>query len=248
MIEACRAALRAAPSSHPDSSRFQHHLGWALVTRVERTGSLTDSETAIDLFRDVAHTPTAPTELRIRAARHWGDAASWLKRWPEAVAGYRAAIELLPLLAWHGLEREDRVSALGEFAGLASTAAAAALMLDDPGQALQLLEQGRGVLLTQALDARDDLSELTAADSDLAERMRAVRAELDSTVTEEGSGRVLTDQRRELAANGTPCWRGPGRYPGWRTSYGCRRSNGCAPPPLRARRWWSTSTDGDVTR
>ncbi|HEU5472710.1 MAG TPA: CHAT domain-containing protein [Actinophytocola sp.] len=203
VIEAARAALRTAPAGHPDNGRIQHHLGWALINRAERTGSLTDLQTAIGQFRDVARAAAAPTELRIRAARQWGAVASWLKRWAEAVAGYRTAIELLPLLAWHGLDRADRVSALGEFTGLASTAAAAALMLDDPGQALQLLEQGRGVLLAQALDARRDLSELAALDPDLAARLRTVRAELDSTgppaADDEGAERALADRRRELA-------------------------------------------------
>ncbi|MFD0597346.1 CHAT domain-containing protein [Catellatospora coxensis] len=203
VIEAGRAALRTAPASHPLSSQVQHHLGWALINRTERTGSLTDAETAIGLFRDVACTATAPTKLRIQAAQSWGLWARALKRWADAVAGYRTAIELLPLLAWHGLERADRVSTLSAFAGIASSAAVAALMLNDPGQALQLLEQGRGVLLEQALDARSDLRELAAADPDLAERMRAIRAELDTAVTpeiaEDGAKRGLTDRRRELA-------------------------------------------------
>ena len=203
VIEAGRAAVLAAPAGHPGSARDRYNLGRALVIRAERTGSRTDWDTAAGLFQEVARTPTAPTELRIRGARRWGVAASAEKDWAEAVAGYRAAIELLPLLAWHGLERRDRVSALGEFAGLASAAAAAALMLNDPGQALQLLEQGRGVLLAQALDARGDLGELSEVDPDLAERMRAVRAELDSdvarAVAQEGAERLLTDRRRELA-------------------------------------------------
>jgi CHAT domain-containing protein len=71
--------------------------------------------------------------------------------------------------------------------------------LNGPGQALQLLEQGRGVLLAQALDARGDLSDVAAVDPDLAERMRAVRAELDSVLAEEGVERGLADRRRELA-------------------------------------------------
>jgi tetratricopeptide (TPR) repeat protein len=203
MIEAGRAAVRAAPAGHPDRSLYRYNLGRALVTRAERTESLTDFDTATGLFRDVARTPTAPTELRIRSARRWGAQAGARKDWAEAVAAYRTAIELLPILVWHGFERGDRVSTLGEFAGLASIAASAALMLDDPGLALQLLEQGRGVLFAQALDARDDLSELAAVDPGLAERMRAVRAELDSAgtlaVAEEGAERVLADRRRELA-------------------------------------------------
>ena len=202
VIEAGRAAGRVAPAGHPYGSRFDHHLGWALINRAERTGSLTDLETAIGLFRDVACTATAPTELRIRAARNWGYWASGLKRWAEAVDGYRVAIELLPLLAWHGLDHADRVSALNEFAGLANAAAAAALMMKDPEQALQLLEQGRGVLLAQALNARGDLGALAAVDPDLAERMRAIRAELDTAtpaVAEEGAERGLTNRRRELA-------------------------------------------------
>jgi CHAT domain-containing protein/tetratricopeptide (TPR) repeat protein len=206
VIEEGRAAVLATPAGHPGGARCRYNLGRALVSRARRTGSRADWGTAVDLFREVVRTETVPTSLRVQAARAWGHASGGMRDWAQAVDGYRAAVELLPLLAWHGLERGDRVSALGAFAGLASEAAAAALTHNDPEQALRLLEHGRGVLLAQALDTRGDLSGLVAVDPDLAERMRAVRAELDSpTPIVAGDGaddldqRGLADRRRELA-------------------------------------------------
>ncbi|MER5406037.1 CHAT domain-containing protein [Streptomyces sp. NPDC002769] len=107
-----------------------------------------------------------------------------------AMEPYRLAVELLPRTASYRVGRMDRARQLGDFAGLAGDAAACALDLADarppdaegagaePGRAepagaeavdadaagaelaLRLLEQGRGVLLGQALDARTETSEL----------------------------------------------------------------------------------------
>ncbi|OLF09810.1 hypothetical protein BLA60_18750 [Actinophytocola xinjiangensis] len=198
VIEAGRAAVAAAPAGHPGGGRCRYNLGRALLLRARKS----DVDTAVALFKEVAGDDIVPTELRVRGARSWGATAAVLENWAEAVAGYRTAIELLPVLAWHGLDRDDRVSVLGEFAGLASDAAAAALRLGDQEQALRLLEHGRGVLLAQALDARDDLGELSAVDPGLADRVRAVRAELDAAAPDLLTGEPEpdpTERRRALA-------------------------------------------------
>jgi hypothetical protein len=49
----------------------------------------------------------------------------------------------------------------------------------DPRGGVALLEQGRGVLWTDALEARADLAGLAARAPDLAARLTAVRAALD---------------------------------------------------------------------
>ena len=46
----------------------------------------------------------------------------------------------------------------------------------EPARALELWEQGRGVLLGQALDIRSDLSGVASSDPRLAERFAAVLA------------------------------------------------------------------------
>lgn len=177
---AARAAVRAAPDGHPQRAKYLSNLGAALLVRASLGGGHGDVETAFDLFRQATGITTAPAPVRFRAARAWGRAAAALRDWPEALDAHRAAVAELPLLAWHGLDRRDRLDALGRVAGLAGDAAAVALNAGRPQEALQLLEQGRGVLLAQALDARDDMTELRERAPDLAARIREVRALLDA--------------------------------------------------------------------
>jgi hypothetical protein len=70
------------------------------------------------------------------------------------VEGFTAGIELLPLVAWHGLDQTTREHHLREWAGLASDAAAVAVAAGDPARAVELLEAGRSMLWTQALHRR----------------------------------------------------------------------------------------------
>ena len=80
-----------------------------------------------------------------------------------------AAVLLLPEVAPRFLERGDQQYAIGRFAGLAAEAAAAALSdpavpePQRPARALRLLEAARGVLLSQALSTRGDLSSCVSA-------------------------------------------------------------------------------------
>ncbi|ARZ66002.1 hypothetical protein SMD11_0336 [Streptomyces albireticuli] len=177
---AARAAVRAAPDGHPQRAKYLSNLGAALLVRASLGGSLGDIELAFDLFRQATGITTAPALVRYRAARAWGRAAAGLGDWREALDAHRAAVAELPLLAWHGLAREDRLDALGRAAGLAGDAAAVALNAGRPQEAVQLLEQGRGVLLAQALDARDDMTALRERAPGLAARIREVRALLDA--------------------------------------------------------------------
>ena len=78
------------------------------------------------------------------------------------------------------LERSDQQYAIGGFAGLASDAAALALADRREGRggqqaavrALGLLEAGRAVLLSQALDTRSDLTDLRREHPELADAVR----------------------------------------------------------------------------
>jgi hypothetical protein len=94
-------------------------------------------------------------------------------------------VRLLGVVAPRGLSRHDRQFTIGRFSGIASVAAAAALAnpavpaADRPAQALALLEAGRAVLLSQALEARDDLTDLRHAYPALADRFIALRDQLD---------------------------------------------------------------------
>ena len=92
---------------------------------------------------------------------------------------------LLPEVAPRFLERGDQQYAIGRFAGLAADAAALALSdqavpgPQRPAQALRLLEAARGVLLSQALSVRGDLSALRERHPELAARFIELRDRLD---------------------------------------------------------------------
>ncbi|MBV7699551.1 CHAT domain-containing protein [Streptomyces sp. TRM70350] len=203
---AARTALRATPEDHPQRASSLSTLGQALVARARLEGDPDDLATAFDLFRQSTGIATAPAAVRFRAARTWAMAATAAGEWHEALDAYRAAIAELPLLAWHGLDRRDRLDALGRAAGVAGEAAAVALSTGRPHEALRLLEQGRGVLLAQALDARDDMTDLRERAPHLADRIREIRALLDQPSADTTGAphparaqRAAAEQRRELA-------------------------------------------------
>jgi hypothetical protein len=118
-------------------------------------------------------------------------------------------VGLLDLVAWRGADRADQERMLTQFARLATDAAASAIQVGDPELAVELLEQGRGVLLTQALDARSSYSVLREAAPDLADRLARIHEVLERPLTQAAVDldpdraasalRRQADQRNELA-------------------------------------------------
>lgn len=78
-----------------------------------------------------------------------------------------------------------------------------ALERGDPERAVELAEQGRGVLLAQAIDARSPYDLLHAAAPDLADRLRRIYRELDATGSGDaplGTGHRDAEHRMAVAA------------------------------------------------
>ena len=179
-----REAVQATPGDYPDRAMILSNLGDALRTRFERTGAAEDSEAAFQKYAEAADVDVAAASIRIGAGRA---AASLVARTDpgRAASLLEAAVLLLPEVAPRFLERGDQQYAIGRFAGLAADAAALALSdpaipePQRPARALRLLEAARGVLLSQALSTRGDLSELRERDPQLAARFVELRDWLD---------------------------------------------------------------------
>ena len=103
--------------------------------------------------------------------------------WAGAVQGFSAAVELAGLAVPRELRRADQEFRLGQFAGLASEAAAACVQAGQPARAVELFEQGRAVMFSQILDTRSDLTALRQAHSELAEQFTHWRDALDQPDT-----------------------------------------------------------------
>ncbi|NGO48156.1 CHAT domain-containing tetratricopeptide repeat protein [Streptomyces ureilyticus] len=184
VITAGRDAVQATPDNHPDRAMYLSNLGNALQRRFERTGDQADLEAAVSAYTRAWEMDSAAPTFRVRAA--WAVAELVAESTPGRAADMaEAAVRLLPEVTPRQLERGDQQHALGDFAGLAGDAAALALADPRGGQperatrALRLLEAGRAVLLSQALDARSDVTDLNRQHPDLAARFVQLRDQLD---------------------------------------------------------------------
>jgi hypothetical protein len=109
----------------------------------------------------------------------WGNLAKRTGLADSAARGFAVAVGLLPRLAPLALQRSDSERWLATFSGLAGDAAACALDIGRPDQAIELLEQGRTVLLSHALGTRTDLSALRELKPKLADRFEYLCTQLE---------------------------------------------------------------------
>jgi tetratricopeptide (TPR) repeat protein len=202
-FQAALAAEAMVPAAHPGRALVLINLGLICYDRsgqdhlpaAERADRLRQARQAL---RQAATSPTAMLSTRLHAAAAWGEAAAELGDWPDAVRGYAMAVELLVRLAWAGLDRGDRLRILANYLTLGADAFASALRAGDPATAIELLEQARGVLLADAIEARTDRGALVEIAPELADRMDAIRAELDRPDLAPAATRH-PERRRDLA-------------------------------------------------
>jgi hypothetical protein len=185
-IEAGYAAVGSTPVGHPDQARYLMSTATTLLARSGISGVPDDVQAVVDMFAQAAEHAAAPPSTRISAARAAGVLAA------ESQPGRSAellgmAVGLLPEVAPRQLERSDQQHGLGGFAGLSGDAAALTLAAGAArgdtqcaARALGLLETGRAVLLSQALDTRSDLTDLRQHHPELAARFTDLRDQLDA--------------------------------------------------------------------
>ncbi len=206
-INAGRQAVAPGQADNPGRATLLVSLCAALTTRFERTGNQADLDAAIDAGRQAVAVEVASPRVRAMAARGWGRAAASGRRWREAAAGFAAAAELLGLVAPRSLARGDQEHLLEQFGGLGADAAACCVHAGLTDRAVELFEQGRGVLLGQALDTRTGLTALTEQHPDLAARFTVLRDDLDraddpaasASALPTGMGGAATDGRAQAA-------------------------------------------------
>ncbi|MFG2133888.1 CHAT domain-containing protein [Streptomyces sp. NPDC048751] len=186
-VDALQEAVDVTPSGHSDRGYYLNNLGSALQRRFRQSADPADLRHAASVHATACESSSAPPSARISGAQEAARllATSQVRR---AVDLLETAVRLLPEVASRRLGRDDQQFALGRFAGLAGDAAALALA-DTRGtraeratRALRLLEGGRAILLSQAMDTRSDLTDLRQAAPELATRFVDLREQLDQPV------------------------------------------------------------------
>ena len=200
-IDQLRMAVRGSDPAHPDTAKRQLGLGQALASIPGPVGSRDVLAEAVGNLSGAAGNAAALPAARITAAQTWGRMAAQAGDWGSAVAGYATAVALLPVAAWHGLSRDDREHRLSAWPGVARDAAACALQAGQGELAVELLEQGRSVLWSQALGTRTDLTRLAASHPELAERLAQARRVLEQVGQGPPLGAQLPDADLGLAAS-----------------------------------------------
>ncbi|KAF8492900.1 CHAT domain-containing protein, partial [Gautieria morchelliformis] len=174
-----REALELRPVPHPDRSSSLNNIATVLSTRFDQSGRHEDLEEAISFLREALELrPTAPASQRFHTARAWASHAD--SRHDSALDAYQAAIELLPRLAMLSFDLSSRQQALTYGSdGLARAAAACAIESGQFERAVELLEEGRAVFWSQALQLRTPTTDLRKVAPGLEESLRDISLALE---------------------------------------------------------------------
>ncbi|PNP86561.1 hypothetical protein FNYG_00263 [Fusarium nygamai] len=196
---ACRTAIDGTPNDDPNLARRLHILGNQLRTQYSRTKVAADLEEAIQCFRTALHHDVAPISIRMNAGKtllSFMDISRGGGQ--EAYLVAEATIQLAPLLSPPSLQSKDKQHLLAEISGLASDAAAIALIAGKgPLSAIRLLETGRGVLASSLQDLRVDISALEDRHPELARSFVTLRNQLDAPLSQGGADTEVTGTSTE---------------------------------------------------
>ena len=159
-VAVCDSAVGEMDVADPDRAQSLLALAQAIVHCDELAGNQGGLARILEVCREAAEHPTAPTLIRIRAAHTLGDQAARAGDPATGLEGLAMAVGMMTEAAWRGLDRDALVEVLGRLAQLPEDAAALALENGQPYYAVELIEQGRGVLLAQTLDDRTSYDQL----------------------------------------------------------------------------------------
>ncbi|KAH0828048.1 hypothetical protein J3R83DRAFT_3698 [Lanmaoa asiatica] len=149
-IVLARDALALCPLGHPDRSRVLENLAQYLRTRFTQSSQSKDKEELFSLYATLAHVSPTVSSTDLSAARAWIDAAEEFQH-PTTPLAYHTSLRLLAhhLAALSSLPQH--LTLLKDLmSSLAADSFSACLRHCSPNNAVELLEQGRGVLLEPA--------------------------------------------------------------------------------------------------
>ena len=218
-IRVARQAVNITPKDHPDLAAMLNNLGNKLGHRYVCTGKMEDLEEALQVTQQAWKCENATPFVRIRASTQ---ALQLLQSQGDAESAYNLsaeAINLLPYVHNRSLDHQDQQYIVSHFSGLATTACSLALQTGKgPGVALEVLEQGRGVILSLLMDDRSDTSKLKAAYPQLCGQYESLRLEVNKpakNITDDRTRRTASMSRLEAIAKLEKCVQDIQQLPGF---------------------------------
>jgi tetratricopeptide (TPR) repeat protein len=176
-------ALKAISPDDPGRAVTLYALG-AAQARAFELGNAEALELGLAALRQAGDIDGASTAIRIRANRDRGRLAASGHAVDEALDGFGSGVRLMEEAAWAGPGRADQQRLLTELNGLPMDAAAMAIEAGHLEEAVEFLEQGRGVLLARLVEAPGLHSQLQSRDPELAEALAWVQNALDASAAD----------------------------------------------------------------
>ncbi|MEU9271988.1 CHAT domain-containing protein [Streptomyces sp. NPDC048251] len=176
--EAWRTALELRTGTPALRARLAVGLARCLRSRHELFGDSAALDEAIALLADAADAPLSGSE-ELRTVRFQAETAEAAGYWGEAAASYGRAVDLLPRLLSPYRPLADQRQVLSGQGDLVEAAVAATLEAGRPGDALLILERGRGLLAAHRLSHPEDRARLRTGDPGLDGELLRLTALLD---------------------------------------------------------------------
>ena len=185
-IRTARRAVEATPQDHPDLAAWLNNLGSELERRFERTGRMEDLEDQPpNIFLQSWNCTNSMPFHRVSAALQ---AIRLLKRRADLVEAAEVAkqvVRFLPLVNNRSLSRDDQQHVVSRFSGVAPDVCSLVLHTGGDGfEVLELLELGRGVIISLLMDDRSDISKLESSFPEEAATYDRLRNEVNAPVSE----------------------------------------------------------------
>lgn len=175
----CQRELSATPPGDSRNPQTLLALGSAHAQRFALTGNRDALDAGLAACREAFDDRTASTRIRIEAGRDGGRLAASAGLPGDARALFAGAVRLMDEATWARPAYADRERLLGQLTGLPADAAAMAIEAGHLEEAVELLEQGRGVLLTRHLEAQARYRTLRDKAPELAEQLTWILRALD---------------------------------------------------------------------
>ncbi|THH14418.1 hypothetical protein EW146_g5907 [Bondarzewia mesenterica] len=163
-----RQAIEIFPEYHPDLMGSLNNLASALSTRFHQTSHRIDLIETVDTFRAAVACISASATQRFLAAKNWARRTDGIHE--SALEAYQAAIQLLPQIVMLGMD------------------------LQSLQEAVELLEEGRAIFWSQALQLRTPLDNLQTREPRLAQKLEDI-----SRALEQGSLRDISKHHSDSA-------------------------------------------------
>ncbi|KAG8697703.1 hypothetical protein FRC09_007691, partial [Ceratobasidium sp. 395] len=196
-IDCERQATLLLPKGHPDEPMWLMNLSISYYNRFELSNDTNDLRDSIDCSMRAARSSTGSSFLRFQAACTWALLSADYSSSSQLDA-YGQAISLLPQVVWLGKPTEGQYKSVASIDSIALESALAAIGMKKYDLALEWLEEGRSIVWNQMLQLRTPLDHLSSINKPLAEELRLVSLELESTSSTNNSCLTLDPDHSTL--------------------------------------------------